>query len=458
MIEVSNNLKRLAQLTYAQGHKLYVVGGYVRNMLLGYDINDIDIAGSMLVDDMQVLCESAGYKCDVINKRLGTLLIKKDSEQYEYTTFRKEVYDDSGKHSPDEVDFVTDPKEDAGRRDFTVNAMFYDILDNQLLDYFDGQKDIHKRVIKTVVDPEIVFGDDGLRILRMVRFTCELGFKIDYKTYKTAKKCAHNVQDISRERILNEIKISINGGLKYHLKNNTHTNIIKYYNNLNLWQYILGPTFKNFHIKTYGRMYRAYVESDGNCRYIAFMCLVLYNFIKSRTSDKNLAFSITQVLGNTGLKDSNKSIKDIYDACHFAQKILYDKYNDFITNENCLEYERLPFEIMNYLALINPSRINDLKIQTLELKKAKIPFSELELKADSTELIERARVNPKFLSKIKSTLFEMCVKEMIVNDKDILIEQAKFLNERLEKAFMMQKKTQDRPNIKDVDIITPEQE
>ena len=136
MIEVSNNLKRLAQLTYAQGHKLYVVGGYVRNMLLGYDINDIDIAGSMLVDDMQVLCESAGYKCDVINKKLGTLLIKKDSEQYEYTTFRKEVYDDSGKHSPDEVYFVTDPKEDAGRRDFTVNAMFYDILDNQLLDYF----------------------------------------------------------------------------------------------------------------------------------------------------------------------------------------------------------------------------------------------------------------------------------------------------------------------------------
>lgn len=440
MMEVSDNLKRLAQLTYALGYKTYIVGGYVRNMLLGYDINDVDIAGAMLVEDMKQLCLNNGYTAEIINKRLGTLLISKDNEQYEYTTFRKEVYDESGKHKPEEVSFVDNPKDDVFRRDFTINAMFYDIIDGQLLDYVNGKRDIKRRVIKTVTDPMVVFNDDGLRILRMVRFTCELGFGIDRHTYKAAKICASKVKDISRERILNEIKISINGGLKYHLKNETHSNIIKYYNDLDLWQYILGPTFKDFKVKCSGKMYRAYLKSDGSCRYIAFMCLVLYNFIKARTSDKNLAFSITQLLGNVGLKDSNKSVKDIYDAYHFAQKILYDKENDFLINENCLEYENLPFETMTYLSLINPDYINKLRIQTLELKKAKIPFSEMELKVNSTDLVEKARVNAKFISKIKSTLFEMCVKEMIVNDKDILLEQAKFLNEKLMKLFMDQKK------------------
>lgn len=141
-MEVSDNLKRLAQLTYALGYKTYIVGGYVRNMLLGYDVNDVDIAGAMLVEDMKQLCLNNGYTAEIINKRLGTLLISKDNEQYEYTTFRKEVYDESGKHKPEEVSFVDNPKDDAFRRDFTINAMFYDIIDGQLLDYVNGQRDI----------------------------------------------------------------------------------------------------------------------------------------------------------------------------------------------------------------------------------------------------------------------------------------------------------------------------
>lgn len=440
MIEVSENLKNLAQQVEKIGHKLYVVGGYVRNSLLGFDVNDLDISGSLTATEMKKVCKLNGYSADVINKTLGTLVIQKDGERYEYTTFRKEVYDESGKHKPDEVEFVDNPETDARRRDFTVNAIYYNILSGELNDYFGGRVDIKKKKLKTTVEPEVVFTDDGLRILRMIRFTCELGFKPEKKTYESAKNFAHKVADISKERILNEIKIAINGGLKYHLKNTTHGNVVKYYNNLDLWQYAINPVLRAFKVKASGKMYKAYLKSDGSCRYVAFMCMLLYNYIKARSSEKNIAFSVNQILGNDGLKESNKNFKDVLEAYSFVNKLLFYKENEFVTNKNCLMYENLPFETKNYLSLINPNKINKLKLQTMNMRKAKVPFVEAELKVNATDLIEQAKINPKFISKIKSTLFEMCVEGMIVNDKEILLEQAKFLSDKILAILAQEKK------------------
>lgn len=440
MIEVSENLKNLAQQVQKVGHKLYLVGGYVRNSLLGFDVNDLDISGSLTATEMRKVCKVYGYSVDIVNKKLGTLLIQKDGERYEYTTFRKEVYDESGKHKPDEVEFVEDPNTDARRRDFTVNAIYYDIMTGEILDFFDGQKDIKRKLLKTTVAPEVVFTDDGLRILRLIRFTCELGFKPEKKTYESAKNFAYKVADISKERILNEIKIAINGGLKYHLKNTTHGNVVKYYNNLNLWQYAINPVLKTFRVKASGKMYKAYLKSDGSCRYVAFMCMLLYNYIKARSSEKNIAFSVSQLLGNDGLKESNKNFKDVLDAYSFVNKLLFYKDDEFITNKNCLIYENLPFETKTYLSLINADRINKIKLQIMQMRKTKVPFFEAELKVNATDLIENAKINPKFISKIKSTLFEMCVEGMIINDKEILLEQAKFLNEKLINILAQERK------------------
>ncbi len=431
MIEVSENLKTLAELVNKNGHKLYVVGGYVRNSLLGFSVNDLDIAGSMPADQLSKLVKKCGYSSNPVNKKLGTLLIVKDGENYEYTTFRKEVYDESGKHKPDEVEFVSDPSTDAKRRDFTVNAIYYDILTGEILDFFKGVTDLKKKVLKTVVNPATVFTDDGLRILRLIRFTCELGFKPDKETLLTAKEYASKVKDISKERVLNEIKIAINGGLKYHLKNETHGNVVKYYNALNLWQYVINPSFKTFSVKQSGKMYKAYLKSDGSCRYIAFMCMILNNYIKAKTSEKNLSFSVNQILGKDGLKESNKNFKDVYDAYNFAQKLLYLKSDQVATNANCLEYENLPFETKTYLSLLSPRKINDVRMQIMEMKKSKVPFNEAELRINATEMIEELKIEAKFISKIKSTLFQMCVEGMIINDKEILKEQALFLNEKL---------------------------
>ncbi len=435
MIEVSENLKEFAKLTEAAGYKTYLVGGYVRNSLLGLSVDDVDIAGAMPVEDVETICGMAGFTVDVINKRLGTIQIVKDGDRFEYTQFRREEYDETGKHSPDQVEFVSDPKVDAVRRDFTINAFYYDILEGKLYDFFKGQKDLKHKKIKAVVNPATVFDDDGLRILRLIRFTCELGFNIDAKTYKVAKKCAYKVKDISRERILKEIKIAVNGGLKYRLKNETHANVIKYFNDLNLWQYIFEGNFKNFKVKTSGKLYKAYLNSDGSNRFMAFMCLVLYNYIKAKSSETNVGYSVTQLLGKAGLKESNKGMQEIFDAYMFVQNLMFLSDMEVASNKNCLLYEKLPFNTKTYLNLVNEEKVNSIKLRIIEMKKANVPFVEEDLAITNQDLIEKIKVKEQHVSKIKSTLFEMCVEGMIVNDLDVLKEQAKFLNEKLLKIL-----------------------
>lgn len=124
----------------------------------------------------------------------------------EYTTFRTDSYDrSSGKHSPDNVAFTTDMTLDARRRDFKCNALYKDVLTDEIIDLLGGEEDVKNKIISTADDPNSVFEADGLRILRMVRFACELGFDVEKETYAVAKKNAWRVEDLAVERIRDEL-------------------------------------------------------------------------------------------------------------------------------------------------------------------------------------------------------------------------------------------------------------
>ncbi len=441
MVKVSVNLKSLSHIFHNADTPLYLVGGYIRNYLLNISTYDVDIAGAMPAGQVITLCKKNGFKAEVINKKLGTVLISKKDEKYEYTTFRKEIYDQTGKHRPQEVEFVSSPTEDAVRRDFTINAMYYDIYDEKLYDFFDSQTDLKNKVLKTVTKPSTVFNDDGLRILRLIRFICELGFKPERQTLKTAQNLNYKLGDISKERILREIKVTINGGLKYLLKNQTHGNAIKYYNSLKLWPYIFNENFKDFKVKRSGGFYKAFLKSDGQNRYIAFMCLVLSNYVSFKTNDNNIFYSVQQLLGQNGLRDSSKNIDDVYEAFIFAKKLL--TYNDIEITDNklCLHFDKLSFEIKNYLALVNSDKINKVRMCIMKLKKAKIPFTEDELKITNSDLINKVRVEDMHISQVKKTLFIACVEGLIVNDKEILIEQAQYIYDNyLKKSYSQSRK------------------
>jgi len=211
-----------------------LVGGYVRNSLLSLPVTDLDIASK--AKPQEVSDALKGIDGIVIIEKaidFGTIQIDLylDSEKYsfEHTTFRNDFYHEDGSHRPKYVNFTDDMALDASRRDFTINAIYYHIQNNKLFDPLGGRADLDNMMIKAAKsEAKITLSDDGLRILRMVRFAAELNFMIDPSLFKAAKKYAHYLADISAERKYIEIKKIMLADIKYSgykgaYKTNKHT-------------------------------------------------------------------------------------------------------------------------------------------------------------------------------------------------------------------------------------------
>jgi len=194
---------------------LYLVGGAVRNELLHLPISDIDICAALPALTVK---EELGEAFSVrdVNPRIGTVKIVSQEGVFEYTQFRRDSYPvSSGAHRPLEVEFVATPEEDAFRRDFTVNALYKRVSDGVILDPTGGLNDLKAKLLRTTRSPEEVFSEDGLRLLRLVRFAAELGFEVEEKTYAAAKKHAHLLADISAERVRDEFMKILVADVKY---------------------------------------------------------------------------------------------------------------------------------------------------------------------------------------------------------------------------------------------------
>jgi len=233
-IECSKALKRLAKKFPCE---LYVVGGYVRNYIMGIENEDVDICSKLTISEVESLLQGSDFVVKIKNKVLGSALIIAGSEKYEYTTLRRDFYAEGGAHMPEKVEFIDSVKEDAKRRDFTCNAIYYDIKNEKILDFYNGIEDIQKKILKTVETPDEVFCHDGLRIFRLFRFQCELDFKIDRATLLSAFKHKENLRDISGERVLYEIERILHSPSKYEgvSKPKAYMNALKNFNKGALW-------------------------------------------------------------------------------------------------------------------------------------------------------------------------------------------------------------------------------
>ncbi len=257
-IEVEESLVQLAKIFAKHNKTLYIVGGYVRNALLGFCETDIDICSSATPDEVSNILANTEFNCNLINSKLGTLhILSLDKNiEYEHTTFRAEQYDNGGMHSPNEVCFVQDIKQDASRRDFSVNALYYDILAGEILDFYDGIECIRHHLLDTVETPEYVFNRDGLRILRMARIASELDFEIDDDTFKTAQKLVSRLADISQERFNKEIVAMLFADNKYRAIANfgMQSRGVKILCELKAWQYVLTDFWNTLSIEQRQKM------------------------------------------------------------------------------------------------------------------------------------------------------------------------------------------------------------
>ncbi len=186
---------------HGQGYQAYVVGGCVRDMLLGCEPKDWDVCTNALPAQMQQVFAD----CHVIETGLrhGTLTVMYEHEPYEVTTFRVDGEYTDHRH-PDAVVFVTDVKEDLSRRDFTINAMAWS-PETGLVDAFGGQADLAAGIIRCVGDPRRRFDEDALRIMRALRFASVYGFTIDPETDAAIHALKHTMADVAAERIRVEL-------------------------------------------------------------------------------------------------------------------------------------------------------------------------------------------------------------------------------------------------------------
>ncbi len=194
------DLVRIAEIFTSHGYDLYLVGGAVRDYVLGRENSDYDLTTSALPDEVKAMFRAT------INTGIkhGTVTVIYNHHHYEITTFRTEG-DYSDSRHPDSVTFVRSLDEDLKRRDFTINALAVNILTGEIIDRHGGIEDLEKKTIRAIGEPEERFKEDALRMLRACRFSSKLNFDIEEETLLSIKDLHKNIEKVSVERIKDEI-------------------------------------------------------------------------------------------------------------------------------------------------------------------------------------------------------------------------------------------------------------
>lgn len=184
------------------GFQAFVVGGAVRDACLSRSLKDFDVVTDALPDQV----ESLFPKTLSLGKAFGVIAVQTSGTVVEVATFRKDGEYDSLGRSPKAVEY-SDIENDAQRRDFTINALYYDPEKDEIQDFYNGQRDLENCWVRAIGAPSLRFREDPLRLLRAVRFAVQLGFDIEENTLWAIEKNAEQMGRVSRERVLNELKL-----------------------------------------------------------------------------------------------------------------------------------------------------------------------------------------------------------------------------------------------------------
>ena len=210
-MNINKNIIKIIKTLNDNNYQAYLVGGCVRDYLLNKQPNDYDIVTNAKPNEIINLFD----KTIPVGEQFGVVVVVLNNEEFEIATFRLDCEYADGRH-PKKVNFTNDPKEDATRRDFTINGLFYDINKNEILDFVDGQKDLDNKIIKAIGHPYDRFEEDKLRMLRAIRFAAKYGFKIERNTYNDIFILKDKIVQVSKERIREEIsKMLLCGNARY---------------------------------------------------------------------------------------------------------------------------------------------------------------------------------------------------------------------------------------------------
>lgn len=355
-IKPSQNVRELAKLV---GTDFYIVGGFLRNKLLGRKCDDEDLCSPLTLDELEKKLEGSDFSLKMKNKNFGTCKIVCGNKSYDYATFRKETYKKG--HCPDEVEFVKTIEEDVKRRDFTINSIYYNLKTQEIIDPLDGIQDLQRKLVRAT-SPEIL-QNDGLRILRMIRLACEYNFSIEKCTCKIALANINLVEDLTKSKVIEEIKKLLRQtSKKATLKS------LKLYNKLGVWEKLGLPARKiklKMVTKCNDRVFGLAIDIVDTVKPASVSYFLEHLFADTGMTKKQVAQMVNILSGYydalNHMQNKNfffkyfENFPSIYQILQKKSKYLAQKYNFFY------KY------IISHKLVIS---VSDLKITKRDLKKA----------------------------------------------------------------------------------------
>ena len=452
-IKISDELKELAEIFERNGEDLYIVGGHVRDAILGVKgilKNDIDLCSACKPNKVVKILKNTKFEVDDKNAQFGTTIIY-GNKRYEHTTFRRENYNLNGEHNPTGVEFIKDINQDARRRDFTINAVYYHINSGNIIDPVEGVKDINMGIIRTPINSNQSFKEDAERILRMIRFACTFNFLIDEKTLESALQFSSGVQNLSKTRMRLELEKMMYCDTFYPTRkesNFAHARCMILLGKLDLWQYILPALSEIQHSEMKDEkgelLYDHIIKTFSVCVPEVRLACLLHDVGKMHTKQNRNNFDFSQEwsdiiieknLGETGLGYSKKIVeetKDIVSALDFDRygyktkkqiRFFIRQYNN-VFEKICLLKDAIALENTHFT---NKSKIAaKWKIVHQEMQTYQTPLSLKELCIDGNDIIECVpEIRLELIGELLNKLLDFCLQHPRCNEKEILVQKVK---------------------------------
>ena len=363
MIKIPENIKYVIETLTNNNFEAYIVGGCVRDMLMGKKPDDYDITTSATPQEVINLFE----KTVPTGIKHGTVTVIIDNKNVEVTTFRADGEYNDSRH-PNNVEFVKSLKQDLARRDFTVNAMAFNDKVG-LVDFFGGRDDINKGILRTVGNPKARFSEDALRILRLFRFASVLNFDIEKDTLNSALTLCKTLENISCERIFTELKKAIKGKNPKAIAPLINSGGLKFLNINEFTKFdILKISSHNENLCIFSFLY--------------FSSLNVLETLSILKSDNNLKSYCNYMLKliNKPLPKNKFELKELLSV--FPLEIVKDYFTlrNLVFDENPINAELMLEEIFEKN---EPYLISHLKINGNDLKNLNVKDTEIGLKLET---------------------------------------------------------------------------
>ncbi len=436
--------EKLVNLAKSCNFPLYVVGGYVRDYLarLECEHSDMDLCAPVSAEEFCKKAEESGGEVKAVYKNTGTVKLCLDGEDYEFACFRSDEYI-RGTHKPVNTFFTDDIALDARRRDFKCNAVYYDVGEEVFKDPLGGLADIKNRRLSTVDNPEKVFGEDGLRLMRLARFTAQTGFEPTPDCLDGAKANAELIRDISAERVYAELDGILHADRRYGNAEGQYFGL-KILDEIGVLEYILPELTlgrrmsqrEQFHYyDVLEHSLRAVRYADERIRLAALLHDVgkpyRYradgNFYGHEADSARIADEILQ-----RLKVPKKTVREVVRLCSLH---MYDtrcdaresKIRKFIIRNRDIYEKLIMLKQADYSACRDdlneaPCVAKWREIYT-KMKEEGVPFTLRQLNVNGAELIA-AGIKPAQAGAVLSSLMEDCALDGTLNKKKKLLKRA----------------------------------